>query len=227
MSDDGPEYYATARDVVRLHPGPDYNLEVFSRRPKDHWTANVMEILYDGEAYVLADRAVIEAEGKPTRYRFLLKKADTHTLSSSACEYHPEEVREIYRQELLRSSAMWVEGFAFVWGLLDEERQQGLGRLYDYGPFRSTGWSLAATAALGTGLVLSNLLMMNARTTVGLSPTTLEYVMLITGLLVLGEALLRWIPYNAGRIRPSVVAPLLRPLADRFQRWENWPGRAP
>ena len=225
MSDSGPEYFATARDVVRPHQGRDHTLEIYSRLPKDHWTANVMEIRYGGDSYVLVDRAVIEGErGKPTRYLFRLRKLEGETVFAGVCDYEPEEVRELYRQKRVKSNAMWVEGLPFVWGLIDEERQRGLGRMYDYEPLHSTAWSLAFTTVIGAVLLVTNAMEYRGWALFGFRDELVyRGTMMLLGLALLVEAVLRWIPYSEGRIRPSGLGRLLGPLADRFLRWERWP----
>ena len=219
----GREPFAMARDVVRQ--GPDGSLEIYSRLPKDHWKAHVMEIRYGDEAYVLVDRKVVKGEGgKDDRHLFRLKKRGDETLYAGVVDYEPEEVRELYRQKRLEGSAMWVESLPFVWGLLDEGRQQGLGRMYDYDPRRSTAWSLVFAVLIGGALLVSNLMIWHARSTLGQSGGGVIRVLLIlAGAVLAGDAVHRWLLFSSGRIRPSVAGPLLAPLADRFLRWESWP----
>lgn len=222
----GPRFFAAARDEVRARTGPgDYDLEIVSRLPKDHWTANVMEIVYAGESYVLVDRAKIGGySGEPERHRFRLKKIEHELFYTGSCEYFPEEVREIYRQKCLETSAMWVEGLPFLWGFLDETRQRGLERLFDHDPRRATGWSLVFGGILGTALALSNAMLRHAWSQFGFSPGALYSLLLVFGVYLVAETAWRAVQYKDGRIRGSLFGTLLGPAADRFLRWENWPG---
>lgn len=221
----GPGYFATARDMVRPNSGPgDYDLEVISRLPKDHWTANVMEIVYEGDSYVLVERATIEGHsGEPTRYRFRLKKLEHELLYTGSCEYFPEEVRELYRQKRLETSAMWVEGLPFLWGFLDETRQRGLERLFDYDPWHSTRWNLVFAGLIGAALVVTNSMIRHAWSQFRLSAGALHSLLLVFGVYLLVETAWRAVQYTSGRIRGSLVGTLLQLPAERFLRWENWP----
>ncbi len=51
-----------ARDQVRYLDHPEYHLEVLSRLPKEHWTANVTGIEFEGRAYLLVERKIVETK---------------------------------------------------------------------------------------------------------------------------------------------------------------------
>ncbi len=207
------ERFATYRDRVERRSGK-CDLEVISRLPKEHWTANVTGIHYRGEAYVLIERSVVETDDG-ARHRFLLKKPEHEVLFKSVTEYNPEEVRDIYRAHRRLDAAMWVETFAILWGFLDQETQLRIGHIYNYDPWRVTRRTIFSTA------VLAVLVFIEATDDmIQSAATTSDAVQFFGGIFLVWEAVLRWRDYKAGKIRPSVLGLPWLPLARRALRWE-------
>ncbi|MCP3957498.1 MAG: hypothetical protein GY719_06565 [bacterium] len=204
----------TARDRVRRLEGGPNDLEVISRMPKDHWTANVTGIEYQGEAYLLIERGVIDTDAG-RRHRFLLAKPKHNVLFKSYVLYDPEEVREIYRQQRLTKSAMWAETFAFLWGLTDGATQERLAKLYKYDPDRWTTWTTIAGGVGGLALCGRGIYMM-----AGDYVHFVDGIAFFLGLFLTWEAAIRWSRLKDGQLTGSLAGLLLKPLAVRFLRWE-------
>ena len=203
--------FSTVRDTVRPWPGPEADLEVLSRLTKDHWTVHATQVVFRGTTYHVLDRQVLD-EGVE-RHRFLLGTPEHETLARYVCEYEPEEVREIYRAQRRRDAGTWVETFALLWGLLDAKRQKRLAATYDYDPDRMTRRSIFLTVLMGGLAAVQGFVRLR-----GLGGP-LDVVEFLGGLALLWESALRYRHYRAGRLRPSFLGVLVRPLADRFLRW--------
>ncbi len=208
-----PDALAQARDTVRRPRQGEHDLEVISRLPKEHWTAGVTGIGYEGESYFLDEREVIETTDG-VRHRFLLKKAAPDVLFRSFSEYHPEEVREVYRRKRRQDAAMWVETFAFFWGLVGPDLQARLAKAYNYDPWKFTRRTIAGTAVIAAGTAGQALWLIRE----GLAVSR-DAVVLLAALYLLWEAALRWRDYRAGRIRASLLGLPFQPLARRAARW--------
>jgi len=204
----------TARDQVRLLDHPEHDLEVVSRLPKDHWTANVTGIEYQGQPYVLVERKLLHTRDGP-RHCFLLQKPRHDVLFSSYLRYRPEEVRDVHRAQQRAKTATWVETFPFLWGLTSAATQQRLARLYSYDPDAWTRRSILGSAILAILLLVRGTgAMLGGFATAG---TTLAF---LAGLVLLGEAALRWSKLRTGELCGSVLGLPLEPLAKRCLRWE-------
>ncbi|MEM7355882.1 MAG: hypothetical protein AAF657_34010 [Acidobacteriota bacterium] len=201
----------TARDHMRR---VGEQIEILSRLPKDHWTANVTGIEIDGEAYLLIEREVIQTDRGP-RHRFVLQKPEHEALFKSYVRYHPEEVRDIYRREQRRQTAMWVETVPFFWGLLDLGLQNRLGRIYNYDPLKWTRWTANFEAAFGIFFLLGSLWQLTSDLADGTDAGAL-----LLGIFLLWEGLLRKSKLGEGEIRGSLFGLPFAPLARWFLRWE-------
>ena len=203
-----------ARDQVRPLDHQDYDLEVLSRLPKDHWTANVTGIEYQDETYLLIERQLLQAGDGP-RHRFLLQKPRHEILFKTFVRYHPEEVRDIYRARERAKTATWVETFPFLWGLTSPATQERLGRVYDYQPEKWSRWTAALGAACGVLFILRGGGAMfggfaSAGTTIGF----------LAGIYLVWESAIRWSKLRAGELRGSLLGLAFEPLAKRCLRWE-------
>ena len=206
-----------ARDRVRRLEGGPHDLEVVSRLPKDHWTANITGIEYEGEAYLLIERGVVDTDAG-RRHRFLLARPGHEVVFKTYVRYHPEEVREIYRQRRIAKSAMWVETFAFLWGLTDGATQERLSKLYKYDPNRWTTWTSFIAAVFGIYLCVRSFYLM-----AGDSGELAHGIIFFVGIFLAWEAAVRWSRLKSGRITGSLAGMFLKPLAVRFLRWERQP----
>ncbi len=204
----------TARDQVRPLDHPEYDLEVISQLPKDHWTANVTGIEYQGEAYVLLERKLIETEDGP-RHHFLLQKPRHEVLFRSYVHFYPEEVRDIYRSQQRAKTSTWVETFALLWGLTSGATQERLGWQYNYDPHRWTRNSINGTVVLGTLFVIRGVGQMLAGVAGGS-----EVLVLVAGVYLLWESALRRSKLRAGKVGGSLLGVVFEPLAKRCLRWE-------
>ena len=203
-----------ARDQVRALDHPEADLEVLSRLPKDHWTLGVTGIEYQGEAYVLIERSLLETPDGP-RHRFLLQKPRHEILFKSYVRYRPEEVRDVYRAQQRAKTATWVETFALFFGLTSGATQERLGRLYSYDPQRWSRSSTVGTAILGLLLAVRGA----GRMLEGVADGG-DAGVLFGGIFLLWESVLRHSKLLHGEVRGSLFGVLLEPLAKRCLRWE-------
>ncbi len=210
----GDRRFATARDEVRRLADGDADLEVVSLLPKDHWLANVTGIGYGGETYVLVEREALQTSDG-VRHRFLLQKPEHEVLFKTFCEYRPEEVRDVYRARRRLDASTWVETFRLLWGLLDGDRQLRLGRIYDYDP-----WKLTLRTTIGVGALAALAVADTVWNAAHGTTTPVDGLKLLGGIVLLWESALRWRSYRAAEIRGSLLGVPLKPLADRFLRWE-------
>ncbi len=201
----------TARDRIRPLDHPEYDLEVVSRLPKDHWTANVTGIEYHGEAYILLERELLQTPDGP-RHRFLLQKPRHNVLFKQYVRYHPEEVRDVYRAQERAKTATWVETFALLWGFTSGPVQQRLAGQYNYDPKKWTKGSIIGGAVFGAALAFNS-----GR---GIAGGGEQIVGLALGVYILWEAAVRWSKFRAGELPGSLLGVVLEPLAKRCLRWE-------
>ena len=194
--------------------GPPHRIEVISRLPKDHWTANVTGIEIDGVAYTLVERGVVDTDRGP-RHRFLLQLPEHEVLFKSYVRYRPEEVRDIYRAERRTRTAMWVETFPFIWALVDPLLQNRLAKVYDYDAEKWTRRTTYFEAALGAYFILSSLGSM-----LGGAGAARDGIALLGGGFLLWEAALRHSKLSAGELRGSLAGIPFQPLARWLLRWE-------
>ncbi len=203
-----------ARDRVRPLSHPEYDLEVVSRLPKDHWTAGVTGIEYQDEAYMLLDREQLETPDGP-RHRFLLQKAHDAVLFKSYLRYRPEEVRDIYRAQQRAKTATWVETFAFLWGFTAGPIQRRLAKQFNYDPDRWTRGSIVTSLVAGALLVVRGVgAMAGGFASAG---TTAAF---FAGIFLLWEGVIRRSKHRAGGLPGSLVGLVFEPLARRCLRWE-------
>ena len=203
-----------ARDQVRALDHKDYDLEVVSRLPKDHWTANVTGIEYQGETYLLIDRQLLKTDDGP-RHRFLLQKPRHEVLFKTFVRYHPEEVRDIYREQERAKTATWVETFPFLWGLTSPITQERLSRVYKYQPDTWSRWTATVGGILGVLLLVRGVGAM-----VGGFASAGTTVAFFAGIFLVWESALRWSRLRAGELAGSVLGVVFEPLAKRCLRWE-------
>jgi hypothetical protein len=196
-----------ARDEVA--PLPEGRLEVLSRLPKPHWGTGT-GVRHGDHWYQLVDRGEVEREGRPW-HRFVLEEAREADLLRSRVEYHPEEVRELYRQGLLYRKQTWVDTFAPLWGLLDATTQRRLADLYGFDAPRHT-----AGSALGVGVlaVLDGIL---ACRYLGSRHGGLgDLLMLLASAYLVWESLHRLRRSRSGEPAGSVLGWVLKPFARRL-----------
>ncbi len=202
------------RHLAHSSPHPELDLEVVSHLPKDHWTANVTGIEFEGQTYMLLERKLLTGSDGP-RHHFLLKKPEHDILFKYFVNYQPEEVRDIYRFRQRARFATWVETFAFLWGLTLPATQRRLARIYNYDPDVWTRWSIISSAVLGVVLgYFTGELMLGGGAGLG------DAAILCFAMFLLWEAAVRWSKYRAGELRASLLGIPLEPLAGWFLRWE-------
>ncbi len=209
-----PSDLLAARDRVRTLNHSEYHLEVISRLPKDHWTVNVTGIEYQGEAYVLLERKILQTEDGP-RHHFLLQKPDHEVLYKQYVRYQPEEVRDVYRGQQIAKTATWVETFPFLWGFTPGATQQRLARIYNYDPEKWTFRTIAGAAAFGVILLVGS-----AVAVVGGVGDGADALRFFLGLFLAWEAAVRWSKFRGGELPGSLLGVVLRPFASRVLRWE-------
>jgi len=209
---------ATARDHVR--PLPNGRLEVLSRLPKKHWTQNVTGIRFRGEVYFLDTRETVETP-QGMRHRFELVVPEREILWKEMLDYRPQEVRDIYREECRLNAAMWVEGFAFLWGFLDQETQVRIEKIYNYEPWNRTRWSLYFAVAVSLWWLFDSITAWR-----GDNPGLDNGLTFGCAIYLLWETLVRRQRLGQGEIRGSVVGWFLRPLVLPSLKWGPKPGPA-
>ncbi len=203
-----------ARDRIQPLDHPEYDLEVVSRLPKDHWTANTTGIEYQGEAYILVERKMLRTKDGP-RHHFLLKKPEHEVLFSSYLHYQPEEVRDVYRAQERAKTATWVETVPFLWGLIPGPTQERLSRIYNYDPDKWTLRTIAGGAVAGIILAVASAASMAG----GLAGTG-EAVRFFVGVIVAWEAGVRWLKLRRGELPGSLLGIPWKPVAEWCLRWE-------
>ncbi len=203
-----------ARDRVRPLDHHEYDLEVVSRLPKDHWTTGVTGIEYDGETYFLIERKMLETRDGP-RHHFLLQRPKHEVLFKQYVRYHPDEVRDVYRAGRRAKTATWVETFVFFWGFTPGPIQMRLARTYNYDPDKWTFRTVVGAAVFGVLMALAS-----AVTVLGGIGDAGDAIRLFLGLLLAWEAAVRWSKFRAGELPGSLLGIPLQPLAERALRWE-------
>ncbi len=209
-----PSGLLAARDRVRALDHPDYDLEVVSRLPKDHWTIGVTGIEYQGEAYVLVERKMLQTDDGP-RHHFLLQKPEHEVLFKQYVRYAEKEVRDVYRAQQRAKSATWVETFPFLWGLVPGATQERLARVYNYDPDKWTLRTIAGSAVIGVILCLAS-----AVSVVGGVGDGADALKFFFGLVLTWEAAVRWPKLRAGELPGSLLGIPWKPFAERALRWE-------
>ena len=93
-------------DIVEAVYSPDYDLRIFTCRPKRDWD-RMITVSYQGQLYEVLD----QQEGKPPRqFIYRLRKSKPGRTVRAIHEYDPEEVlRKEERPSLLAEIAAWFE----------------------------------------------------------------------------------------------------------------------
>ncbi len=204
----GHQTWTTARDVV--HPLKDGCLEIRSRLAKEHWTLGITGIAYQGMVYMLLERSVIDTPAGP-RHRFVLEPLPADRVPPALVAYHPEEVRDLHREQQRVRTAMWVESMPFLWGLLGEDSQNKLAAAYRYDPQRWTRFSIVCTGLLGAFNTLAPWL----RGSTGL----LDFLVVLAGLVLIWDTGLRARALQLEVLRPSIFGRPFVGAARRALRW--------
>lgn len=204
--------FSRVRDTIRPWPGPEADIEVRSRLPKEHWTIDKTGLSYEGNLYLLVDRNELQDEEEP--YQFLLQIPEREVLYHHIYELDPAEVQEIYRQERLRDTATWVETVPYLWGQLDHDRQERLAAIYDYKPEKMTLFSILFNVVVAGIAVFQGYSRMRG----GILMGGMEFLL---GLALLWECGMRFRDWRGGRWRASVLGTPFRGLADQALRWER------
>lgn len=203
------------RDEVRPVPparGEPAGFEVVSRLPKPHWTLNVTPILYMGSHWAAVEREEVAGEGE-VRHRFVLRPYEAEVLRAPPVAYAPDEVERLHREQVLADRQMWIGIGGALWGMLDEPRQAALAKLFDYDPVQQTRRSTTL------GIVFGSLIAVLAVVYIaGGKAQCADAVMLLGGIAVVGESVMRRRRLDGGVISGSFLGVPLRPFAWLLRR---------
>ncbi len=212
MRSTGASRFLTACDEVLPGRGEDCALEIVSLLPKPHWTANQTGISYQGRWYVLTEREVV-LDPPPPRHRFLLAFAPENPFFRSMCEYHPTEVRDVYRQQVKEKRSTWVSTLAPLWGLLEPSLQTRLQEVYGFDPLAAMRASVWLTGAVGLVGLASSVAIL-----AGPEGGLADALVFAASLTLLGETVARGRHLGRGEIAGSVLGRVLRPFAESLLR---------
>lgn len=201
---------AGARDAVGTAMAADgvEVLEVVSLLPKPHWTINVTAIYIGETCYYLAGREVRDAPDGP-RYVFHLRQPDGEMFFREVVHYDPIEVRALAAERRRQERSTWVETFAALFGFLDAGLQERLAERFEYDPQGATRSSVVAGLVLG---LAGTFVPLRYLASFGVT----DLLILVGGLALLAESVVRARRLVAGEIRGGALGRLLRPLAERL-----------
>lgn len=189
-------------------------LEVLSPLPKEHWRAEVDLIRYRDGEYVLEERREV-----PGGHRFVLREPPPGPRRIRAIhEYRTDEVQEVYKEERRVTAEAWIQSLQPVVGLADPVLQEELAEIYRYSPERGTAQSVLFGLLFGVVSLRAGWLLVGPDA--GLAPI----LMLVYGVILLWESVLRAVRLRRGRLQPSVLSGLVEPFLRRALRWRHRPG---
>jgi hypothetical protein len=200
---------ALQRDEVIEVSGTDYDLEIISDLPKNHWTTRVGIHFKDAWYGVVGTEKL--SHGKQIRYLFRLKRAPEGTWFGTVCEYDPSEVNVLHQKEKLIELKTWVDTFALFWGFLPREDQIRLENLYDFDSLKFNKITIVLTGIVA--FVNCFISAVNLFTRIG--SATDAWILVISGFFLF-EVFLRWKDLRKGEPSGSVLAVFIRPLARKL-----------
>ncbi len=164
-------------------------------------------IQYNDMWYGLVESKVI-GEKKAPRYLFRLKKAPEGLVFRTACQYTPDEIQNEFRKKRKMNMATWVTTFSIFWGLLNQEDQEQLTKLYGFDALKYSAWTALALGATG----LFNL-MLSAGRFYENAATTTDLIWTVASMYLLVESAMRLQKWKIGQSSGSILRILIRPFA--------------
>jgi hypothetical protein len=207
---------ATAVDTVA--DLPDGRLEIRSLLPKPHW--GMRSAIHFRDAWWMLDEKTElpagearDSDGETRPWRFLLAPWPEHVLVQEPHEYSLEEVRWLAYDAARERHRPTVEVLGPLFGLLPPELQRPLAEVYGHDARSSTARSLIGVAfCSGFALVVAA-----GRVLQGASTTADIVIGLAAGILLV-ETAVRTAAWLRGEISGSVLAVVVRPLAQHLLR---------
>ena len=214
--------------VAELPPTADgrARLEIRSRLPKEHWSANVHGIYVTGpgrdKVYILEERGELKADVQnPETHRFVLEEAPQDALFQSMHQYEPTEVREVYKARRRLIVGSRLQAFGPFWGFLEPALQEGLAQIYDFNMWRHTKQSIFFQGFGSLCLLYTSIRRMAEGTAFGA-----DFILFLAGIVFLWEGVLRFSKLNQGEITGSILGKGIGALARPALRWragQSWP----
>ncbi len=197
-----------------IHHLPDGRLEILSVLDKPHWGTRTA--IHHGDTWWMAiEREAPAASTDPAstadrRWRFVLDAWPEHLLIQDPAEYSPDEVHGLVYDAARARHRPTVESLGALFGLLSAAEQARLAEVYGHDARSRTGWSILAIA-LTAGFVL----VIALGRIVTVRGALAEGLIAAAAVFLLFEAGQRTSAWLRGRVTPSILAPLVRPLAKR------------
>lgn len=207
MEAGGESAFLNARDEVREINETD--IEILSILPKPNW--NPMTGILLNETWYGCIESGTVAKGKNVCHRFVLRKAPEGMTFRTTCKYHPDEVRDRYREKRRTDLGTWVETFAPFWGLLEGQDQRRLEQIYGFKPLKYTAWTIAVLMLIGAANVAVSAINMFSGVA---APGDVVWFCCAGYLLI--ESIVRLRKWLKNEPSGSVLSVLLRPIASRL-----------
>ena len=216
------QLWLQATDVVKPLPADEHGqarIEILSRLPKQHWSANVHGIHWQGQTYVLDQREEVKpAPGRLEKYRFVLVQAHEEALFQNMHAYHPAEVREVYKAKRRLSVGTTLKTLGLLWGYTRPQFQETLAEIYGYDAWRNTKASIIFQILSGVFFFYTAVSRMSEGQAIAG-----DFFIFLFSIFLTWEGVLRFSRLNAGELNGSALGRGLEILARPALRWRAAP----